>query len=162
MALQPIDLQTMYSQMANVAQRVASEGQGAALAQSIQTQGLVNQNLQASQSVQKTAANEAQTGKIKADGKGGQGQNSGGKKKKEAGQDVVKTIREPMLIWFRSTWGLDGESHYSYSLDGESFKPFGRPYRLEWGNYRGDRIGIYTFNDDADEGFVSVDYFHYR
>lgn len=87
MGVQPIDLQTMYSQMANMAQRVASEGQGAALAQSIQTQGLVNQNLQASQSVQKTAANEAQTGKIKADGKGGQGQNSGGKKKKEAGQD---------------------------------------------------------------------------
>ncbi|MBR3506607.1 MAG: glycoside hydrolase 43 family protein [Lentisphaeria bacterium] len=83
-------------------------------------------------------------------------------RQKEAGQDVVKTIREPMLIWFRSTWGLDGESHYSYSLDGELFKPFGRPYRLEWGNYRGDRIGIYTFNDDADEGFVSVDYFHYR
>ena len=80
----------------------------------------------------------------------------------EAGQGIVKTIREPMLIWFRSTWGLDGESHYSYSLDGESFKPFGRPYRLQWGNYRGDRIGIYTFNDDADEGFVSVDYFHYR
>ena len=83
-------------------------------------------------------------------------------RQKEAGQDIVKTIREPLLIWFRSTWGLDGESHYSYSLDGESFKPFGMPYRLEWGNYRGDRIGIYSFNDDADEGFVSVDYFHYR
>ena len=70
MALQPIDLQTMYSQMANVAQRVASEGQGAALSQSIQTQGIVNQNLQQSQSVQKTAANETQTGKIKADANG--------------------------------------------------------------------------------------------
>lgn len=86
MALQPIDLQTMYSQMANVAQRVASEGQGASLAQSIQTQGIVNQNLQQSQSVQKTAANETQTGKIKADAKGSDGGAPGGQKKKNDGQ----------------------------------------------------------------------------
>ena len=87
MALQPIDLQTMYSQMANVAQRVASEGQGAALSQSIQTQGIINQNLQQSQAVQKAAANEAQTGKIKADGKGSDGQAAGGKMKKREGQE---------------------------------------------------------------------------
>ncbi len=87
MALQPIDLQTMYSQMANVAQRVASEGQGAALSQSIQTQGIVNQNLQQSQSVQKTAANETQTGKIKADAKGAQEQAAGDKKKRQGGQE---------------------------------------------------------------------------
>ena len=102
MALQPIDLQTMYSQMANVAQRVASEGQGAALSQSMQTQGLVNQNLQASQSVQKAAANESQTGKIKADGKNDEGAPSGGKKKKEDGQEEPEAkkeyeIRDPAL-----------------------------------------------------------------
>ena len=82
-------------------------------------------------------------------------------RQKEAGQDIVKTIREPMLIWFRSTWGLDGESHYSYSLDGESFKPFGRPYRLEWGNYRGDRIGLYTFNNVQEAGIADFDNFSY-
>ena len=80
MGVQPIDLQTMYSQMANVAQRVASEGQGAALAQSLQTQGLVNMSLQQSQTVQKAAPNEAQTGKIKADARGAQGQEAGKKK----------------------------------------------------------------------------------
>ncbi len=87
MALQPIDLQTMYSQMANVAQRVASEGQGAALSQSIQTQSIVNQNLQQSQAVQKAAANEAQAAKIKADGKGSQAREQGGKKKKPGAQE---------------------------------------------------------------------------
>ena len=75
---------------------------------------------------------------------------------------IAKDFATEFYIWFRSTWGLDGESHYSYSLDGINYTPFGEPYRLQWGNYRGDRIGIYTFNDDADEGFVSVDYFHYR
>lgn len=88
MALQPIDLQTMYSQMANVAQRVASEGQGAALSQSIQAQTLANQNLQQSQTVQKAAANETQTGKIKADANGSNGAEQGEKKKKEDKQEV--------------------------------------------------------------------------
>ena len=104
MALQPIDLQTMYSQMANVAQRVAGEGQGAALAQSIQNQSLAEQSLQQSQTVQKTAANEAQTGKIKPDGKsaGGQGQ-AGAKKKKpdssgeEAAPKKEYEITDPAL-----------------------------------------------------------------
>ncbi len=79
-----------------------------------------------------------------------------------ANNDRVKMIVQPVYIWFRSTWGLDGVSHYSYSLDGVNYTPFGEPYRLQWGNYRGDRIGIYTFNDDADAGFVDVDYLHYR
>jgi len=87
MALQPIDLQTMYSQMANVAQRVASEGQGAALSQSIQSQSAAAQSLLQSQTVQKAAANEAQTGKIKADAKGAQEQASGEKKKKPDSQE---------------------------------------------------------------------------
>ena len=75
---------------------------------------------------------------------------------------VKKGFNKPSYIWFRSTWGLDGVSHYSYSLDGVNYTPFGEPYRLQWGNYRGDRIGIYTFNDDADAGFVDVDYLHYK
>ena len=102
MALQPIDLQTMYSQMAFVAQRVASEGQGAALSQSIQTQGLVNQNLQQSQSVQKAASSEAQTGKIKADGKSQDDKAQDGKKKKEGREEEAEPkkayeIQDPAL-----------------------------------------------------------------
>lgn len=65
-------------------------------------------------------------------------------------------------IWFKSQWGLDGNSHYYYSLDGEIYFSFGEPYQLTWGNYRGDRIGIYCFNDNGPNGFVDVDYFHYR
>jgi beta-xylosidase len=64
-------------------------------------------------------------------------------------------------IWLRSTWGLDGKSQYSYSVDGTTFTPFGDPYQLTWGNYRGDRIGIYTYNDQGETGYVDVDWFHY-
>jgi len=65
-------------------------------------------------------------------------------------------------IWLRSVWGLDGKSRFSYSLDGEKFIDFGEMYQLKWGNYRGDRIGIYTFNDREESGIVDVDFLEYE
>jgi beta-xylosidase len=67
----------------------------------------------------------------------------------------------PGRLWLRSSWGLDGVSRYAFSLDGTRFEEFGPPYRLSWGNYRGDRIGIFTFNDRADAGSVDVGAFRY-
>ena len=64
-------------------------------------------------------------------------------------------------VWLKTCWGLKGISRYYYSLDGDVFHPFGDPYQMVWGHYRGDRIGIYCFNDKADKGFVDVDYAHY-
>ena len=65
-------------------------------------------------------------------------------------------------LWLKSSWGLDGNSHYAYSTDGRTFTDFGEPWALTWGNYRGDRIGIYNFNDKAEAGFVDVDYLIYN
>jgi beta-xylosidase len=65
------------------------------------------------------------------------------------------------IVWLQSTWGLDGLSHYAWSLDGVTFAAFGEPYPLGWGHYRGDRIGIYNFNNVADAGQVDVDWFHH-
>lgn len=64
-------------------------------------------------------------------------------------------------VWLRSTWGLDGLSQFYYSLDGSTFKSFGPVYQLMWGGYRGDRIGIYNYNNQEDSGYVNIDYFHY-
>ena len=63
-------------------------------------------------------------------------------------------------LYLRSTWGLDGKSQFSYSLDGETFTEVGT-YQLSWGFYRGDRIGIYCFNERGEQGYVDVDYLHY-
>ena len=65
-------------------------------------------------------------------------------------------------LWLRSTWALDGKSSYSYSTNGTSFTPFGEAYQLSWGDYRGDRIGIFTYNNDAEAGYVDCDFFSYR
>lgn len=64
-------------------------------------------------------------------------------------------------IWIKSEWGLDGMSRFSFSTDGDNYTPFGT-YQLSWGYYRGDRIGIYCFNDLSDTGYVDVDYLHYH
>lgn len=64
------------------------------------------------------------------------------------------------LIWLKSVWGLDGKSTFSYSLDGENYVELGN-YQLSWGYYRGDRIGIYCFNDVSESGFIDVDFMHY-
>ena len=63
-------------------------------------------------------------------------------------------------IWLRSTWSLDAVATYAYSTDGNTFTPFGTA-PLAWGHYRGDRIGIYNYNDKSESGAIDVDFFHY-
>jgi hypothetical protein len=58
------------------------------------------------------------------------------------------------VVWLKSTWGLDGQSQFAFSTDGRTFLPFGGTYPLAWGAYRGDRIGLFTFNNRTDEGCV--------
>jgi beta-xylosidase len=69
----------------------------------------------------------------------------------------------PVLIggslWLKSTWGLDGRSHFAYSLDRRTYTRFGEACQLRWGSYRGDRIGIYTCNNRADAGQVDIELF---
>jgi beta-xylosidase len=65
------------------------------------------------------------------------------------------------LLWLKSTWGLEGRSHFAYSLDGIAFTPFGEAYQFDWGHYRGNRVGLYSFNNQAEAGYVAVDWFHH-
>ena len=75
-----------------------------------------------------------------------------------------RSERGPQLegntLWLRSTWGLNGLSHFAYSTDGIHFDFLG-DYRLSWGFYRGDRIGIYNYNNVSEAGYIDVDYLHY-
>ncbi len=65
-------------------------------------------------------------------------------------------------VWLRSTWGVEGFAHFSYSMDGLKFKEIGNPYRLSLGAYRGDRVGLYTLNSVMDRGYVDFSNFHYQ
>ena len=70
--------------------------------------------------------------------------------------DMIKSEN----LWIRSSWSSDGLSTFSYSTDGLTYHPFGT-YQLSWGYYRGDRIGIFNYNETSESGYIDVDYFHY-
>jgi beta-xylosidase len=62
-------------------------------------------------------------------------------------------------LWLKTSWDFDGKSQFAYSIDGKTFASIGPPCQLTWSYYRGDRLGIYCFNDKADAGHVDVDAF---
>ncbi len=77
------------------------------------------------------------------------------------GKSILGTRIYNDQVWLRSSWGLDGSSQYSLSMDGDKFTQAGDPYQLAWGSYRGDRVGIYNYNNMTDAGYVDIDFFRY-
>ncbi len=70
-AVQPIDLQTMYSQMQNVARDVANAQFQPQLAQQMREMSMVQQQQERAQTVQRAANEEAQPTHVDSDGQGG-------------------------------------------------------------------------------------------
>ncbi|MET7517974.1 family 43 glycosylhydrolase [Streptomyces sp. NPDC005480] len=63
-------------------------------------------------------------------------------------------------VWLRTTWDVNGVNRFSYSFDGNTFTAFGGIYQLSWGGYRGDRVGLYTYNPNG-TGYVDIDEVQY-
>ena len=78
-----------------------------------------------------------------------------------AGNYTTGPVLTCPTLWLKSTWGLDGKSQFAYSTNGMTYTVFGEPYQLRWGSYRGDRIGIFTYNNQTEAGQIDVDSFHY-
>ncbi|MBC7783051.1 MAG: glycoside hydrolase 43 family protein [Burkholderiales bacterium] len=88
-------------------------------------------------------------------------------KNAETGKDEDKiTITEgPAVtadrVWLRSVVDDKGIAQTQFSLDGKTYVPIGSPHQLRWSDYRGDRIGLFSFNDDTDAGYVDINTFTY-
>jgi hypothetical protein len=78
------------------------------------------------------------------------------------GQETEGKIIDTSTIYLSSVWGINGLSQYAFSINGKFFESFGGIYKLTWGNYRGDRIGIFCYNSTKETGFVDVDWLHYK
>jgi beta-xylosidase len=65
-------------------------------------------------------------------------------------------------LWIKSTWGLDGLAKFYFSTDGKTYTPLGDTYQLGWGFYRGNRIGIYSYNNLTENGFIDIEDFTYN
>lgn len=101
MAIAPIDLSTIYSQLNNVAKTVAHQQQGAQLTQAMQENSLIRQSQEQSAQVHKTADSEAKTALVKDESKGSGSENFQHKNKKQPdkNEETVKMteIRESFL-----------------------------------------------------------------
>ncbi len=64
-------------------------------------------------------------------------------------------------IWFRSEMKDTTNTAFQYSLDSITFTTLGGSYTMAGAGYRGDRLGVYTFNNTSNTGYVDVDWFHY-
>jgi hypothetical protein len=93
MAIQPIDLQTMYSQMANVAQNVAHAQEGPQLTEAMQQQNVVQMNKELAEKVHRTADGEERSAAVKNDGQNGTTGGFTGKKKRK--QTESETEEKP-------------------------------------------------------------------
>ena len=52
--------------------------------------------------------------------------------------------------------------HFLYSTDGVDFYSFGEEYKMGTGNFRGDMVGVFTYNNRNGGGYIDVDEFQYR
>ncbi|WP_294429529.1 hypothetical protein [uncultured Treponema sp.] len=96
MGVSPIDLQTMYANMNNIARTVAHQQQGAVLAQQLQESKIIQQNAEKAATVHKAADNEAKSSHINDEGHhSDSGYGSHGKKRNpQKNDDEVKTENE--------------------------------------------------------------------
>ena len=65
-------------------------------------------------------------------------------------------------LWLRSEWDLDGLCLFSYSTDGKTYASLGEPYHFRWADYRGERIGLFSYNNSGEAGYADFGSFTYR
>ena len=80
MGIQPIDLQTMYTQLSNVSKSMAG-AQQAQLTEAMQQQGNIQRNMENAAKVQQTSNEKADTNSVNQNGSNGSG--AYGQKKQE-------------------------------------------------------------------------------
>ena len=92
--------------------------------------------------------------------------------RREQGALVIETARNQTILrgpevaakplWLRSEWDLDGLCRFSYSTDGKTFASLGDPYQFGWADYRGERIGLFSYNNSDEAGYADFGSFTYH
>jgi hypothetical protein len=72
------------------------------------------------------------------------------------GPEVTNTT-----VYFRTILDLTATAKFFYGYDGINFTQLGGNYLLTLGKYRGDRIGIYNYNNSGATGYIDADWIHY-
>lgn len=64
-------------------------------------------------------------------------------------------------IRLSTRWGVEGRATFFHDGEGGAEQRFGEVYDLQWRDYRGDRVGLFTCHDDAMRGHVDFTDFRY-
>ncbi|WP_159020655.1 glycoside hydrolase 43 family protein [Algibacter sp. L3A6] len=62
---------------------------------------------------------------------------------------------------FIRTSNTGNQAYFEYSLDGNKYEKFGSQFTLKFGNWTGDRLGFFCWNDKEEQGVIDVDWFTY-
>ena len=99
MAIQPIDLQTLYSQMDKVSKNVVQQQQHVQLHNSMELDGLVKKDIQKNEKIEKTSEKEGMAEIKDGQSSKNSGQNPSNKNEKEEvpSEVVLEIIKDPSL-----------------------------------------------------------------
>lgn len=75
-------------------------------------------------------------------------------------KEVCRQPLEGEKVFLRCTAHHNGYATFSYSTDSMRYLPLGSSYPMQWGNYRGARMGIFCYNDNGESGYADFDYIH--
>jgi hypothetical protein len=65
-------------------------------------------------------------------------------------------------IWFKAILDIENQNNqFYYSLDNKTFMPLGDTFRTSFGNWKGTRLGLYSFNESSDSGSAAFNWFIY-
>ncbi len=65
-------------------------------------------------------------------------------------------------LWLRTDIDQAHRAQFSYSTNGKTFTTLSGSSELKWGGYRGAYLGLFTYNDAADKGYLDINSFEYR
>lgn len=82
----------------------------------------------------------------------------------EKNGEVVQTLPfGGRTVYFRMTADAAANRYaLAYSADGKSFRQMGDSFTMQFGNWKGVRVGLYCYNTEKSEGTVGFDDFVYR
>lgn len=98
MALHPIDLQTLYTQLENVSKGVAFHQQGLQLREAVQQDNYGKQLTEKEKAVKEAAQEESETVRVKDQQKRNQNSESSSQKDKKENEEVLSDVDVPKMV----------------------------------------------------------------
>ena len=65
-------------------------------------------------------------------------------------------------VWLGSELNVEGSTHFSFSVDGAGFVPFGGECKMGGGFWKGARIGLFNYNCTGSGGYADFNWFRYK